>query len=87
VNIIPSVKSLYIWEGKIEQSEEFLLKIKTKASLMSALIESVQQQHPYKVPEIISTTIEEGNPSYLEWINSSVIESSHSTTPSSSSKH
>jgi periplasmic divalent cation tolerance protein len=86
VNIIPSVKSIFIWENKIDQSDELLLKIKTKASLMPMLIETVQQNHPYKVPEIISIPIEEGNLSYLEWMNSILVEPSQQNHLSLSTK-
>ena len=72
VNIVPKVKSIYWWQGKIERDEEALLIIKTSADKMENLIEKVKEIHPYTVPEIVSMEIREGNPDYLKWIRESI---------------
>lgn len=69
VNIIPLVKSKYWWEGKIETDSESLLIIKTTEELISNLINKIKEIHPYKVPEIITIEIKEGNQDYLNWIS------------------
>jgi periplasmic divalent cation tolerance protein len=68
VNLLPGLKSTYWWEGKIEESAECLLFAKTDKRLVSALIKKVKAHHPYRVPEIISLRIKEGNRDYLRWI-------------------
>jgi len=75
VNIIPSIKSIYQWEGKIEEDSELLLMIKTRSSLISEVSKYVRQNHSYDVAEVISLPIESGNPPYLDWIGKSVPES------------
>ena len=72
VNIVPKVKSIYWWQGKIERDEEALLVIKTSYDKMDILIQKVKGIHPYSVPEIISMEIKEGNPDYLKWIGESL---------------
>lgn len=72
VNIIPNVQSIYKWESKIEEDQEYLLMIKTKKELVQQLIDFVKKNHPYQVPELIQLPIENGNQDYLNWINSVV---------------
>jgi len=70
VNILPSISSLYTWEGEICEDEEVLLTIKTKAELFEKMfIPAIQELHPYKVPEIIALPIVIGAKNYLEWID------------------
>jgi periplasmic divalent cation tolerance protein len=68
VNIIPSVTSIYRWENAIHSEQEVLLLCKTKAEHFEALEREVNRLHPYKTPEIISTSISNGSAKYLEWI-------------------
>ncbi|GAB6024435.1 hypothetical protein CHUAL_009598 [Chamberlinius hualienensis] len=72
VNIIPRVKSVYEWEGKINEDSELLLMIKTRTSAIEDLTTFVRENHPYSVCEVISTSIEQGNKPYLDWIGSFV---------------
>nr|AAP05963.1 SJCHGC05154 protein [Schistosoma japonicum] len=71
VNIIPSIKSVYVWEGKVERSDELLLMAKTQSKLIPSLTEVVKDMHPYECPEIIGLNIEGGYPPYLKWITDS----------------
>lgn len=67
VNILPGARSIYSWEGKIEESSEVVMLAKT--SRPDALRVRVMQLHPYDVPCVISIPIEGGNPQFLEWVN------------------
>jgi periplasmic divalent cation tolerance protein len=69
VNIIPSMLSIYRWEGEIATEEEVLLVVKSRGDIFeSQLIEAVQELHPYEVPEIIALPIWKGVKNYLDWI-------------------
>ena len=68
VNILPGAKSLYWWEGKIEESAECVLIIKTRESLLGELTAEVKRLHSYTVPEVVAFRIEGGNPDYLRWL-------------------
>ena len=72
VNILPSIQSLYWWEGKIEESQEALLMIKTTGEKQQALMENLKEIHPYDVPEMLFLPVDHGFPPYLEWVNSEV---------------
>ncbi len=68
VNIVPGVNSLFRWKGKIEEAEESLMVIKTRAELFTEVVNLVKSIHSYEVPEIIALPIVEGNPDYLAWL-------------------
>jgi periplasmic divalent cation tolerance protein len=75
VNIVPRVDSSFWWQGKLDSARESLLIIKTKASLLSEIIELVKSVHSYEVPEIIALPIIGGSEDYLKWIDGEVKES------------
>lgn len=72
VNIIPSVQSVYHWEGKVEYEEESLLIIKTSEQRLQELKEEIEKEHPYDIPEILVFEPDFVNQPYLEWINNYV---------------
>ncbi|MBN1912777.1 MAG: divalent-cation tolerance protein CutA [Candidatus Omnitrophica bacterium] len=71
VNIVSGVRSLFWWEGKVDQAKETLLIIKTRKALTGKLVKKVKSLHKYTVPEIIALPIIAGNKEYLDWINES----------------
>ncbi|WP_316672718.1 divalent-cation tolerance protein CutA [uncultured Tolumonas sp.] len=68
VNLIPQVTSLYYWQGKMEESQEVQLVIKTRRTMFGVLQERLLALHPYEVPEILALPILCGNPAYLQWV-------------------
>ena len=72
VNIIPAIKSVYKWKGKIEHDSESLLIIKTMKQQLASLEKLVLKLHPYETPEFISMPIESGSKAYLDWITTSL---------------
>ena len=72
VNIVPGVRSCYMWEGKLTWSDEVLCLIKTTRGRFDQLQNRVKALHSYSVPEIVSVTIEDAFRKYLEWIDQSV---------------
>jgi periplasmic divalent cation tolerance protein len=74
VNILGPISSVYQWLGEVEHSEEFLLLIKSTEAQFIPIQAAVRELHSYKVPELISFTIESGFESYLDWIAASVRE-------------
>lgn len=69
VSRIAPVQSVYRWEGKIEQSEEQLLIIKTERRRFAALEKRVRELHSYSVPEIVALPIIDGSQDYLRWLD------------------
>ncbi|MFC1992995.1 divalent-cation tolerance protein CutA [Chloroflexota bacterium] len=70
VNIHP-IKSIYRWEGEIQEGGEVAMFVKTRAELVDEVIERVKELHSYEVPCIVSLQIEKGYTDYLKWIDES----------------
>jgi periplasmic divalent cation tolerance protein len=68
VNLIESIRSVYRWEGRIEQAEEILLFVKTAAEQIPAVKETILRLHPYQTPEFLVLPVEAASDAYLEWL-------------------
>jgi periplasmic divalent cation tolerance protein len=66
--ILGPIQSIYRWKGNVENANEWLLLMKSKASLYPAIEEEIRQQHPYELPEIIATNIDNGLAGYMDWV-------------------
>ncbi len=71
-NIVGPVSSLFWWQGKIDEENEFLVFMKSHKSLFEKLSERVMEIHSYAVPEIIALPVIESSPPYLEWLKNSL---------------
>jgi periplasmic divalent cation tolerance protein len=67
-NIVGDVRSIYRWEGKVEDDSEALMVIKTREELFDKLEKRVKELHSYSVPEVIALPIAKGSPEYLKWL-------------------
>lgn len=67
-NVIPGVRSVYRWEGAVEEAEEALLVLKTTRNLEGALLRRLPELHSYDVPEILVVEVQGGHPPYLAWV-------------------
>ena len=72
VNILGPVASVYRWQGEVENSEEFLLMIKSTEECGAGIQQTLVELHSYKVPELICLPIESGLESYMSWIAANV---------------
>ena len=72
VNLLPMVRSIYRWEGKVCDEAETLALIKTTAERYAALAAKIAELHPYQVPEVIALPLADGNPPYLAWLAAQV---------------
>lgn len=71
VNIIKGIRSIYRWQGEIEDEEEALLIVKTRGELFEEVENRVRELHSYTVPEVISIPILKGSEPYLSWLRES----------------
>jgi periplasmic divalent cation tolerance protein len=69
VNRVPSLTSVYLWQGKVERDTEVLLLIKTTDARFNALRERLCELHPYELPEIVAVPVAKGLPDYLQWVS------------------
>ena len=70
VNILP-IRSVYRWQGAVENSDERQLLIKTTTARLSDLAIRIKALHPYEVPEFVVLPISQGSASYLSWLTDS----------------
>lgn len=71
-NIVPGLRSIYSWQGKICDDSELLLVIKTKADTYQILENKIKELHPYDEPEVIALRVVQGSKTYLNWIDENV---------------
>jgi periplasmic divalent cation tolerance protein len=69
VNLLPGMRSIYRWQGAVQQDSETLLIIKTRSDRFAALSSVLQALHPYELPEIIAVPLSDGLPAYLAWVD------------------
>lgn len=67
VNLVPKVKSLYWWQGKIESASETMMILKSPKKNIGRLIKKIESLHPYDVPEVLALPVESGHKPYLDW--------------------
>lgn len=72
VNILPGVRSIYRWKGKICKDGELLLIIKTMEGEFEAVAATIRELHSYELPEILSFNVAHGEQGFLDWIAGSV---------------
>jgi periplasmic divalent cation tolerance protein len=71
VNILPGMRSVYRFEGKIEEAREAVLIVKTRADLFEKLEVRVKALHSYSCPCIVAFPVQKGSPEFLAWIDKS----------------
>ncbi|MGC3963143.1 MAG: divalent-cation tolerance protein CutA [Rhodocyclaceae bacterium] len=77
VNVQSPCRSIYTWNGRVEEAVEVPLAIKTTAQRYPAVQELIRELHPYEVPEIVAIPVAGGLPQYLAW----VLQSCEAVTP------
>ncbi len=72
VNISAPVQSIYRWEGKVADEQEYMMMIKTSRRLFGELQAEIGHLHSYSTPEIVCLPIIEGSTNYLNWLAESL---------------
>ena len=73
-NILPTIDSIYRWQGKVEQGSETVVLFKLSEDRQSAFQDKLRSLHPYAVPEIIFVAVADGLLEYLQWVGESCAE-------------
>jgi periplasmic divalent cation tolerance protein len=68
VNVVPGVRSLYRWQGQIEEAQEHLLVMKTGTERYAELEARIRALHPYELCEVIALDVTTGSAPYLAWV-------------------
>ena len=67
-NVVPGIRSIYRWQGRVADDAEVLLVLKTRASRCAAVAARVKALHPYELPEVVALPVVGGNEAYLDWV-------------------
>lgn len=68
VNIVGPIRSIYRWQGKLEDDQEYLLIIKTTSERAPELESAFAELHPYELPERVELNLAGGSAAYLSWV-------------------
>ena len=71
-SVVPTVHSIYYWNGQLQREHEALLMVKTVESRAQAVQEYVQSHHDYELPEILQVAIDGGSSKYMSWLEAQV---------------
>ncbi|MCP5112235.1 MAG: divalent-cation tolerance protein CutA [bacterium] len=69
VNVVPGIRSVYRWKGKVEEDGEWLLVIKSRRDLLRRLCTFLEKMHSYDVPEVVALPVADGADNYLGWVD------------------
>ena len=69
-----AIRSVYKWEDKLNEDEEYALIMKTRESLYGKVEKRLKELHPYEIPAVVSYAIKDGLKSYLSWIEKETVE-------------
>ncbi len=72
VNILPVHRSVYLWQGRVCDDQEFLLIIKSTKQQYAQVEATIQDLHNYDLPEILAFNVALGEKNFLNWISESV---------------
>lgn len=73
VNILPGMRSIFRWEGRIEENQEVVLIAKTCVAHMDDLAMRVKSLHHYSTPCVLFLPVVGGNPAFLEWLQAEMV--------------
>jgi len=73
VQLVDPIRSVYRWEGQVQEDSEVLLVIKSVAALIPAIEGLLRELHPYEVPELLAVRVAAGSRAYLDWLEECVL--------------
>lgn len=68
VNILPEMRSIYEWQGRVNIDHEVVLIAKTRDSLTTAAMRALAAGHPYETPALFVIPVGDAWPPYLKWL-------------------
>jgi periplasmic divalent cation tolerance protein len=67
-NVIPSVRSIYRWQGEVKDERETMAILKTRKNDWPVLLSRLHELHSYDTPECLAVRIASGAPRYMAWL-------------------
>lgn len=68
INIVPCLRSIYRWKGKVCEDTEYLLLIKTPAKLFDEVSSAIREYHSYELPEILAVPVTAAEENFHRWV-------------------
>jgi periplasmic divalent cation tolerance protein len=68
INIVPCLRSIYRWKGKVCEDSEYLLIIKTRRALFGAVSDAIRELHSYELPEVLEFPVAMAEPNFHAWV-------------------
>jgi periplasmic divalent cation tolerance protein len=68
VNVLPCLRSVYHWKGRVCSDSEYLLFIKTRLALFDAVVEAIHELHSYELPEILELPLGRVERNFHRWV-------------------
>lgn len=72
VNITAPLTSVYRWKGRVEESREWLLIVKSRRERFDQLRVALESAHSYELPEVLAIPVVDGSPNYLAWVDAEI---------------
>lgn len=72
VNILAPCRSIYRWQGVVEEAAEVPALFKTGTAKTDALIAAITAEHSYDVSAVVAWPIVSANPAYAAWISDGI---------------
>lgn len=72
VNVLPGARSIFFWEGRVQEVDEAVLVIKTRSERYAELERRILALHSYSVPEVLALPVTSGSAAYTAWLRESV---------------
>lgn len=67
-NMLPEMRSLYVWNGEAGDAEEVGVLFKTNVAALDALLPQLEQLHPYEEPAILAWRCDDAWPGTAAWL-------------------
>ena len=67
-NLVPGIRSLYAWDGEVQDDREALVILHTRRALVPAIIERADAEHPYETPQVLVLPVVDAAPRYRDWL-------------------
>lgn len=71
-NLLPEMRSIYRWQGAVQDDAERQLVLKTTAGRLEALHDHIRAQHPYELPEFLVVPVLAASAAYARWLRAAV---------------
>jgi periplasmic divalent cation tolerance protein len=68
INIVPCLRSIYRWKGKVCEDTEYLLLIKTPKKLFEDVSSAIREFHSYELPEILALPVSAAEENFHRWV-------------------